>query len=715
MDLRLFYRLVSIRAFILLVSPWFHIRASEPDPFGIMTQPIPSKTVVLTFDDSVYSHSTIVAPILKQHGFNGTFYICNFKSFETRKDLYMTYDQINGLENDGFEVGNHTKGHSGAAMFYWTNMEDELLANGLPMPTTIAWPVYAIYENLFTSLRNRGYVFGRGGGRRPYRPSLDYPLNVPSYQLSDTVSVDQFISWANLATAGKPVVFTLHGVPEGEHPQVSLEPETFRAMMQYLKDHNFNVISMRDLGNYIDPVRAMDFIPYFNLEPWGGFKIEGSRLYLSIKSIPENRQITIPRMTRRILKAWVFNDPDQTPLSVEVEDSALQTITIPSSLPPSRPGFPTVVFADLAEHPTPTILEFGFVGCPPGRIEGDQIRVFVPESSDLQNMTPVYDTGSDLVTGVPASGVVADFRAPRSFVVTNSAGESRSYQVTVIPRKGAVAISNSGFEKVDLNNPFHYHPPARHWELVQPVTEGSVSFRNLYVKPMGARPRDGSKYGATMQGDRSGITQTLRFDSGRYVMTFDLMKRRGYAPEASPLNIRVGDQTVMRIPRADIPEEWRDVVTPAFETTQGEKALSLSVERSPAPPAWGVDIVDNLEIHYLPEDHEDVDGDGICCLIEFVMGTDRFAASVEGAHRLVRQEDDSSVLFEYPRSRQSLFPGLRQEVEYSYDMISWVKIPVPRDSNSEVTISPGVDRSDLVSVRIPTSGQPVFVRLRVSE
>ena len=38
-------------------------------------EPIPDKLVVLTFDDSVKSHYTVVRPILKKYGFGATFFI----------------------------------------------------------------------------------------------------------------------------------------------------------------------------------------------------------------------------------------------------------------------------------------------------------------------------------------------------------------------------------------------------------------------------------------------------------------------------------------------------------------------------------------------------------------------------------------------------------------------------------------------------------------
>jgi len=79
------------------------------DPAGILRKPVPDKLVVLTFDDSPASHATIVAPLLKAMGFGGTFYVCDFDSFKTRKDWYMTFRQMKALADAGFEIGNHTK------------------------------------------------------------------------------------------------------------------------------------------------------------------------------------------------------------------------------------------------------------------------------------------------------------------------------------------------------------------------------------------------------------------------------------------------------------------------------------------------------------------------------------------------------------------------------------------------------------------------------
>lgn len=62
--------LVGLLLFLLLLGS--ALPASAP------SKKIPPKTVVLTFDDAVKTHLTVVAPLLKQHGFRATFFITQF-------------------------------------------------------------------------------------------------------------------------------------------------------------------------------------------------------------------------------------------------------------------------------------------------------------------------------------------------------------------------------------------------------------------------------------------------------------------------------------------------------------------------------------------------------------------------------------------------------------------------------------------------------------
>ena len=258
------YLVTGFTAFGLLMLT----AGAASDPQGVLIKPIPDKLVVLTFDDGPASLYTVVAPILKEHGFNGSFYICDFDSFKTRKDWYMTWRQIKAMASDGFEIGNHTVGHGGGLNNYLM-LEDQLIANGVPKPTTLAWPVCAVFWDACPALATNGYIFGRGGHNRPYRPTVDNPFDVPAF--GSISSVEAFVKSVRKATDGKIVVLLYHGVPDMEHPQCTVEPVVFKAQMQYLKDNHYKVIALRDLAEYIDPVKAAKLPPtareYKDTEP----------------------------------------------------------------------------------------------------------------------------------------------------------------------------------------------------------------------------------------------------------------------------------------------------------------------------------------------------------------------------------------------------------------------------------------------------------------
>ena len=63
---------------------------------GCLFAAVPDKLVVLTFDDSVASHYSVVRPLLKRYGFSATFFITEGISFLTNKQDYMDYLHRNG-------------------------------------------------------------------------------------------------------------------------------------------------------------------------------------------------------------------------------------------------------------------------------------------------------------------------------------------------------------------------------------------------------------------------------------------------------------------------------------------------------------------------------------------------------------------------------------------------------------------------------------------
>jgi peptidoglycan/xylan/chitin deacetylase (PgdA/CDA1 family) len=229
---------------------------------GVLRRPIPDHLVVLSFDDAVRSDFTFVAPLLKKYHFGATFFVCEFPNFAD-KTKYMTWSQIQQLGQMGFEIGNHTHQHKhvtavDAAGFadQLAYIEDKLHSLGLPRPVSFAYPAYVSNAMAVGVLARRGYQFARIGGARPYRPTVDNPLLIPSYSTSGDHPERIFAAFQQ-AKNGQIVVLTIHGVPDVAHPWVTTPPELFQRYLTWLHDHHYRVIAMRDLAKYIDPARAL--------------------------------------------------------------------------------------------------------------------------------------------------------------------------------------------------------------------------------------------------------------------------------------------------------------------------------------------------------------------------------------------------------------------------------------------------------------------------
>jgi peptidoglycan-N-acetylglucosamine deacetylase len=223
------------------------------------TKPIPDKLVVLTFDDGVVSHATHVAPLLKQYGFGATFFVCEFPPDFADKTKYMTWEQMGELAKMGFELANHTRTHThlskltadrfGEELRY---VEDKAASLGAPKIVSFAYPSYITAPMAAGVLAQRGYRYARIGGDRPYEPATDNRYLIPSYTTLAT-NRNAILNAFRQARDGRIVVLTIHGVPDTAHPWVNTPPELFREYLDFLRDHHYTVIALRDLDRYLTP------------------------------------------------------------------------------------------------------------------------------------------------------------------------------------------------------------------------------------------------------------------------------------------------------------------------------------------------------------------------------------------------------------------------------------------------------------------------------
>jgi peptidoglycan/xylan/chitin deacetylase (PgdA/CDA1 family) len=104
---------VSIDAFnaqlkILADSGYHTVLPEDVYNYLNYNAPLPSKPVMLTFDDTRVEHYTVAAAEMKKYNFKGVFFIM---TIAIGKPNYMSSEQIKTLHDEGHTIGSHTWDH----------------------------------------------------------------------------------------------------------------------------------------------------------------------------------------------------------------------------------------------------------------------------------------------------------------------------------------------------------------------------------------------------------------------------------------------------------------------------------------------------------------------------------------------------------------------------------------------------------------------------
>jgi len=126
---------------------------------------LPSKPVMLTFDDGDLDQYETAVPILEKHGFKGAFFIMTVAIGRRGKQPYMDKTQIKDLSDRGHAIGAHTWDHHNVKKYQgddWRIQVEEPKAKleaiiGKPIKY-FAYPFGLWNKQALPEIQKRGYV-----------------------------------------------------------------------------------------------------------------------------------------------------------------------------------------------------------------------------------------------------------------------------------------------------------------------------------------------------------------------------------------------------------------------------------------------------------------------------------------------------------------------------------------------------------------------------
>jgi peptidoglycan/xylan/chitin deacetylase (PgdA/CDA1 family) len=146
-------------------------------------RPLPSKPVVLTFDDGYLDLYTTAYPILRQHGFKAVAYIVSGFVGEPR---YVTAAMIQDMDAHGIEIASHTVNHPNLAR---------------TAPFLVTYEVTASKQWLETLLGQPVVDFAYPSGK--YSPAVEDALAKAGYSTAVTEDASTYHSWADRLLWGR--------------------------------------------------------------------------------------------------------------------------------------------------------------------------------------------------------------------------------------------------------------------------------------------------------------------------------------------------------------------------------------------------------------------------------------------------------------------------------------------------------------------------------
>lgn len=126
---------------------------------------LPSKPIMLTFDDGDLDQYEVAAPELEKHGFKGSFFIMTVAIGRRGKQPYMDKAQIKDLSDRGHTIGAHTWDHHNVKKYQGEDWKTQIEEPNAKLESITGKPVkYFAYpfglwnKQALPELQKRGYL-----------------------------------------------------------------------------------------------------------------------------------------------------------------------------------------------------------------------------------------------------------------------------------------------------------------------------------------------------------------------------------------------------------------------------------------------------------------------------------------------------------------------------------------------------------------------------
>ena len=169
---------------------------------------LPSKPIVLTFDDGYLDNYQYALPILKKYHFVGTFFIITGFADDARAG-YMNWDQIEELAIEGNEIGSHTINHLDLRSKSRATLNTEIVSSKLTIESRIGvtvksfcYPAGKYDRNTLDVVRAADYLVAVATDTQGVIQSVDNIYELKRIRVRGTYSVTDFAYWLKYYMAG---------------------------------------------------------------------------------------------------------------------------------------------------------------------------------------------------------------------------------------------------------------------------------------------------------------------------------------------------------------------------------------------------------------------------------------------------------------------------------------------------------------------------------